>query len=129
MLYEKYITLADLTDKKNVLNYHSMDYPCDDDKLKNMINYYYLSQYLENGGIPTSTLSETYNNSLFEGLENCFCEDDSLSVFLICEGGQTPLCQEKHRTHLGKQVWNYYFGYWTYSLGKGTCITCGYPEL
>lgn len=37
--------------------------------------------------------------------------------------------KEKHHTHLGKKVWNYYFGYWTYSLGKGTCITCGYPEL
>lgn len=82
LLYEKYISLDDLTDSKNAINYHSMDYPCNDKKLRNMINYYQLSQSLENGGKSTSAVSAAYNTNLFTRLKNWFCGDDSLSVFL-----------------------------------------------
>lgn len=82
LLYEKYIGISDLTDEKLVENYHSMSYPCNNDKLLNMINYYQLSQNLENGGKKTSAVSAAYNNGWFTGLVNWVCSYDSLSVCL-----------------------------------------------
>lgn len=82
LLYEKYIGISDLTDDKSVENYHSMSYPCNNDKLLNMINYYQLSQNLENGGKKTSSVSVAYNNGWFTGLVNWACSYDSLSVCL-----------------------------------------------
>lgn len=82
LLYEDYIDISDLTDESSVKNYHSLSYPCDNEKLLNMINYYQLSQNLENGGKKTSAVSAAYNNGCFTGLVNWMCSYDSLSVFL-----------------------------------------------
>lgn len=46
LLYERKISLSDLTDSQNVSNYYSLQAPRNDKKLKNMIQYYQISQLL-----------------------------------------------------------------------------------
>ena len=81
LLYEGYIKVEDLTDSDLALNYFTMPYPCNDSKLRNTINYYQLSQYLENGG-KKSAVATAYNNHIFASLLGWKCKDESLSVFL-----------------------------------------------
>lgn len=82
LLYEDYIKINDLTDSKSANTYYSMPYPVNDKKLLNTIQYYQLSQNLENGGKKSAAVSAAYNNSIFSGLVNWLCNYDSLSVFL-----------------------------------------------
>ena len=82
LLYEKYISLSDLTNSKSATNYYTIGKPCNDSKLKNMINYYQLSQNLKNGGKTSAIISAAYNNDVFSQLKHWLCGDDSLSVFL-----------------------------------------------
>ncbi|MCR4594797.1 MAG: hypothetical protein K5761_07055 [Clostridiales bacterium] len=82
LLYEGYIDIDDLTDSEKISNYYSLSYPCDDEKLLNMINYYQLSQGLENGGKNSAAVSVTYNNGIFTDLVNWYYGYDSIPVFL-----------------------------------------------
>ena len=81
LLYEGYISLADLTDSKKS-NYFTLNYPYKDKKFLNMINYYQLSQHLENGGKQSAAVSASFNNGIFTGLTNWINGYDSLPVFL-----------------------------------------------
>ena len=81
LLYEGYISLADLTDSKKS-NYFTLNYPYKDKKFLNMINYYQLSQNLENGGKQSAAVSASFNNGIFTGLTNWINGYDSLPVFL-----------------------------------------------
>lgn len=82
LLYEKYISLTDLSNSNSATDYYSLGKPCDDSKFRNMINYYQLSQNLKNGGKTSAIVSAAYNNDLFSRLKHWACGDDSLSVFL-----------------------------------------------
>ena len=82
LLFEEYIDLADLTDSSTPDSYYSLDYPCNDDKLLNMINYFQLSQFLENGGKEDAAVSIAHNYQFFSGFLNWINGYDSLSVFL-----------------------------------------------
>lgn len=82
LLYEKYISLTDLSNSNNATDYYSLGKPCDDSKFRNMINYYQLSQILENGGVGSAIVSAAYNKDLFSRLKHWAYGDDSLSVFL-----------------------------------------------
>lgn len=81
LLYEKYIDVGDLANDDNNY-YYSMPYPCNNDKLLNMINYYNLSQNLKNGGIKSSSVSIAYNKDCFSNIMNLNRNYDSLSVCL-----------------------------------------------
>lgn len=82
LLYEKYISISDLSDSDDATDYYSLGKPCDDSKFKNMINFYQLSQRLANGGKESAIVSAAYNNGLFSRLQHWACGDDSLTVFL-----------------------------------------------
>ena len=81
LLYEGYIDISDLSTNK-ASNYHSLDYPCNDKKLLNMIHYYQLSQNLEKGGKQSAAVSYSFNGGIFSGPINLLTHYDSLSVFL-----------------------------------------------
>lgn len=82
LLYEGKLTLSDLTDSGYATNYHTLPYPCKDKKFLNTINYYQLSQSVENGGKQSAAISTAYNNGIFSGLVNWLGQYDSVSVFL-----------------------------------------------
>ncbi len=82
LLYEGYIGIGDLTNADGKDSYYSLDYPCSDRKFLNMINYFQLSQGLENGGKESAAISAAYNHGIFTGLVNWFSGYDSLPVFL-----------------------------------------------
>lgn len=82
LLYEKYISIGDLTNDKNCTNYYSLQAPSDDYKLLSTINYYQLTQGLKNGGASSAIVSKAYNYNVFTGLKNWIVGDDSLTVFL-----------------------------------------------
>ncbi|BBF42883.1 uncharacterized protein containing predicted phosphatase domain [Lachnospiraceae bacterium KM106-2] len=81
LLYEGYLKISDLNDG-GAANYFSMPYPCKDQKLLNMINFYQLSQYLDANGQEATSASETYNYGWFTGLVNWAGDYDSLSSYL-----------------------------------------------
>ena len=81
LLYEGRLGLSDLADVP-ASDYHSLPKPCDNEKFLNTINYYYLSQFLTNGGTDSIAVSSVYNYGIFSGLVNWACDKDSLSVFL-----------------------------------------------
>ena len=60
LVYEGYIKLSDLTDTGST-SYYSLPKPKDDKKLRNCINYYQLSQFLEKGG-RSEAISKTFGN-------------------------------------------------------------------
>ena len=81
LLYDGEIGIFDLTDE-DVLDYYELGSPCDDHKLRNMIHYYQLSQYLT-AGDSSIAVSVTYNRSdLYKGLINITQEGDDYSTFL-----------------------------------------------
>ena len=82
LLYEGYIGINDLTNASGEGSYYSLSYPYKDRKFLNMINYYQLSQGLENGGKKSAAVSASYNNWIFTGLVNWINGYDSLPVFL-----------------------------------------------
>lgn len=82
LLYEGYIGVNDLTNAAGANSYYSLNYPYKDRKFLNMINYYQLSQGLENGGKRSAAVSASYNNGIFTGLVNWINGYDSLPVFL-----------------------------------------------
>ena len=96
LLYEGFIGIDDLTDSARPGSYYELDYPGNDPKLMNVINYYQLSQYLKNGGKTSAAVSTSYNNGVLSGLYNWFTGNDSLAEFLEklvshCRDGHTAL--------------------------------------
>ena len=82
LLYEGYINTSDLTEKSGVSSYYSLPLPVKDKKLLNTINYYHLSQYLENGGKKSCAVSSAYGSGFLTGLSNYLFKDDNLTLFL-----------------------------------------------
>lgn len=79
LLFEGYIGIEDLTDSK-AMSYHKLDYPnpLGDKKLLNMITFYQLSQFLNNGGSNESVISRSYNVKNWGGVVGTIIPGDTL---------------------------------------------------